>query len=165
MELTNLSKSSSGNHDSSDGCEMCWCYRFLSLAMQGKRLFVCPCVLGSEDILVRRKVRSGSRSGLTTQGGEASVCPLLQRPAFVKSVLGLFRLASISSFLPQANETQRIGGRSKQCIDRSRKHHLARPLRCVANCTGVLQHYYSQTTKLPIVIYPSNIYSTQPKLH
>lgn len=33
MELTNLSKSSSGNHDSSDGCEMCWCYRFLSLAM------------------------------------------------------------------------------------------------------------------------------------
>jgi len=119
MELTNLSKSSSGNHDSSDGCEMCWCYRFLSLAMQGKRLFVCPCVLGSEDILVRRKVRSGSRSGLTTQGGEASVCPLLQRPAFVKSVLGFAKLACFYFLFLAPSQRNATYRRTKQAMHRS----------------------------------------------
>ena len=144
MELTNLSKSSSGNHDSSDGCEMCWCYRFLSLAMQGKRLFVCPCVLGSEDILVRRKVRSGSRSGLTTQGGEASVCPLLQRPAFVKSVLGFAKLACFYFLFLAPSQRKRNVSEDEASNASIHRGNTTSLVRCVA--LPIALEYYSTTT-------------------
>lgn len=112
--------------------------------MQGKRLFVCPCVLGSEDILVRRKVRSGSRSGLTTQGGEASVCPLLQRPAFVKSVLGFAKLACFYFLFLAPSQRNATYRRTKQGNASIHRGNTTSLVRCVA--LPIALEYYSTTT-------------------